>query len=51
MNAIKRDTFTIWYEADGYFIHAFIWDKTKEGYDYWYNRSRWYAEYVRTKVL
>lgn len=51
MNAVKRDSFTLWHGAEGYFTLAFVWNKTKEGYDYWYNRSKWYAEYVRTKVL
>lgn len=41
----------VWYGAKSYFTQAFAWDKTKEGYNYWYNRSKWYAEYVRTKVL
>lgn len=51
VNTIKRGTFAVWYEAERYFSSAFVWGETKEGYNYWYNRSKWYAEYVRTKVL
>lgn len=51
ISAIKRDTFTVWYSAESYFTQAFVWDETKEGYNYWYNRSKWYEEYLRTKVL
>lgn len=51
VNAIKHDTYTEWYGAESYFSQAFVWGETKEGYNYWYNRSKWYAEYVRTKVL
>lgn len=51
INATKRDTFPAWYGARGYFTRAFVWGKTKEGYNCWYNRSKWYEEYVRTKVL
>lgn len=51
INAIERESFVAWHNDEGYFNIAFEWSITEEGYNYWYNRSKWYAEYVRTKVL
>lgn len=27
---------------------AFTWDDTLEGYDFWYRRSQWFKQYLRT---
>lgn len=29
-----------------YFTTVFVWHNTPEGYNYWYRRANWYADYI-----
>lgn len=48
---VERGEFLLPHNIGHLFTWAFVWHETPEGYDYWYNRRRWYLEYLETNKL